>query len=80
MVNEQEVCPATMTVSRQSKYEDLPELLSVDEACSYTGLGRSTLYELCRTMKVPHLKFGRIIRICKAAFAPLNGDKRHDSR
>ena len=33
-----------MTVDRQTKFEDLPELLTVEEVCAYLGIGRTTVY------------------------------------
>lgn len=54
-------------VERRTPLADLPELLSPDEFRAYTGIGRSTVYDLLRRGEIPHLKFGRCIRIPKAA-------------
>lgn len=56
-----------MTVNRSTRYEDLPELLSVEEFCAYTQLGKSTVYDLIRRSELEHRRFGRIIRIPRCA-------------
>jgi len=48
-----------------TKFEDLPELLSIAEFSSYTGIGKSTAYEMVRCGTITCLKFGRVIRIPK---------------
>jgi excisionase family DNA binding protein len=53
------------------RYEDLPELVTVDELCAYLRVGRNVGYELVKSGAIPHRKFGRLIRIPKAA---LRGD------
>lgn len=37
--------------------------LSVEEAAGVVGISRSSLYALVRSGCVPHLRFGRVIRI-----------------
>ena len=37
--------------------------LSVEEAAGVVGIGRSSLYALVRSGCVPHVRFGRVIRI-----------------
>ena len=55
------------TVTRTTPLVDLPEFLSPDEFRAYVGLGRSTVYDLLRRDEIPHVKFGRCIRIPKTA-------------
>jgi excisionase family DNA binding protein len=53
-------------ITRLTRFEELPELLSVDEFAAFTGVGRGTIYELVRTQKITHYrKFGRVIRISR---------------
>lgn len=54
-------------IRRQTPFEDLPEFLSPEEFRAYVGLSRSTVYDLLRRAEVPHVKFGRCIRIPKSA-------------
>jgi excisionase family DNA binding protein len=56
---------ANGAIDRHTKFADLPEMLSVDEYAAYNGIGRSTVYELVRTGKLAHRRFGRIVRIFK---------------
>jgi excisionase family DNA binding protein len=48
-------------------YDQLPEFLSPDEVRVYLRLSRNTIYELLRREEIPHVRFGRTIRIPKAA-------------
>jgi excisionase family DNA binding protein len=54
-------------VTRWTRFEDLPDFLSVEETRSYLNLGRSTMYDLLRRQELPSVKFGRVIRISRAA-------------
>ena len=55
------------TVTRTTPFDELPEFLSPEEFRHYVGLGRSTVYDLLRRDEIPHVKFGRCIRIPKSA-------------
>jgi excisionase family DNA binding protein len=46
---------------------DLPEFLTVPEFCAVARVGRSAGYELARTGQIPVVRFGRLVRIPKAA-------------
>lgn len=50
-------------ITRHTRFEDLPDLLSVEEVRAYLGLGRSTMYELIRRKELDHIRFGRVIRV-----------------
>ncbi|MDA2929326.1 helix-turn-helix domain-containing protein [Acidobacteria bacterium AH-259-O06] len=54
-----------MNVTRQTKLEDLPELLTPEEFRAYLGLGRTTVYELIRSGDLPVKRFGRRVWIPK---------------
>jgi excisionase family DNA binding protein len=55
--------PMTRTVA----YEDLPELLTVEEMAAYLKIGRSSAYGLVERREVPFVRYGRLIRIPKTA-------------
>jgi excisionase family DNA binding protein len=57
----------TNEIDRRTPLADLPEFLSPEEFRTYVGISRSTVYDLLRRDEIPHLKFGRCIRIPKAA-------------
>jgi len=57
-------------VSRHTRWAELPELLTVEEARVFLGLGRSTLYDLLRRGALPCVRYGRVIRVPKHALAP----------
>lgn len=46
--------------------DNLPPVLSVPEAAKFLRIGRDQCYELCRQGRIPHVKFGRSIRIPSA--------------
>jgi excisionase family DNA binding protein len=54
-------------ITRKTRFEDLPDFLSVEEVRTYLGLGRSTLYEVLRRKELCSDRFGRVIRIPKTA-------------
>ena len=54
-------------ITRQTRFEDLPDFLSVEETRVYLGLGRSTMYELLRRKELTYVRFGRVIRIPRTA-------------
>jgi hypothetical protein len=54
--------------------EELPEVLTVEEAAAVLRIGRTAAYELCRQWRLtggraglPVLAFGRTLRVPKAA-------------
>ena len=62
-------------IDRRTPVEALPEFLSPDEFRIYVGLSRSTVYDLLRRDEIPHVKFGRCIRIPKSALHASSGVK-----
>jgi excisionase family DNA binding protein len=57
---------AVRPLNRQTPIDDLPEFLSPEEFRRYVGLGRSTVYDLLRRDELPHVRFGRVIKIHKS--------------
>lgn len=57
----------SMPRGRKTPIEDLPEFLSPDEFRGYVDISRSTVYDLLRKAEIPFVRFGRCIRIPKAA-------------
>jgi excisionase family DNA binding protein len=54
-------------MNRTIPFEELPEYLTPLEVQTYLGLSRGTVYELLRRNEIQHVRFGRTIRIPKAA-------------
>ena len=61
-------------VNRHSRFGELPELLSPDEARRFLGLSRTSIYSLLRSGDLEHRRYGRLIRIPRRALASLEGD------
>jgi excisionase family DNA binding protein len=55
---------------RQTSFDQLPDLLTPEEARQYLGVSRNTMYDLLRRNDIPHLRFGRLIRVPKSALCP----------
>ena len=55
--------PPLKTVPR---LDDMPELLTPEEACKVLRVSRNSMYELLKTGAVPSLKYGRLFRIRKS--------------
>jgi excisionase family DNA binding protein len=53
--------------NRSLSHDELPEYLTPSELQSYLSLSRNTVYDLLRRNEIPHVRFGRLIRIPKAA-------------
>jgi excisionase family DNA binding protein len=54
-------------INRTSPFEELPEYLTPLEVQAYLGLSRTTVYELLRRNEIRCVRFGRAIRVPKAA-------------
>jgi excisionase family DNA binding protein len=58
----------TTTVTPQTPWCELPDLMTIKEVCAYTRLSRNTVYEMVRTGQIPSLRFAyHQIRIPRAA-------------
>ncbi|MCZ6879227.1 MAG: helix-turn-helix domain-containing protein [Acidobacteria bacterium] len=64
-----------MTVDRQTKFEDLPDFLKVEEFCAYLGIGRTSAYDLVRRGAIQPLRLGRRIWIPKTALKTDHSDR-----
>lgn len=55
-------------VTPQSKFEDLPEMLTMDEFCRWLHVGQSTAYGMMNSGQIPCVRFGKsnMIRIPKS--------------
>ena len=56
-------------IDRTVPYDRLPEFLTPDELRAYLGLSRNGVYALLQRDEIPHVRFGRLIRIPKTALA-----------
>jgi excisionase family DNA binding protein len=61
---------AQRAIGRCTPYNELPEYLSPEECRAFLDIGRSTMYDLLRRDEIPHVRFGRCIRIPKASLRP----------
>lgn len=50
-------------ISRTTPKEQLPELLFVEEAAAWLGIGRTLTYELVKDGRLPSVKLGRLVRV-----------------
>ncbi|MEJ2083387.1 MAG: helix-turn-helix domain-containing protein [Acidobacteriota bacterium] len=57
-------------ITRFTRYEDLPELLTLDEVRIWLGIGKSTLYNLVSQGKIPTRRFGQRYFISKKFLNP----------
>jgi excisionase family DNA binding protein len=55
----------------KSHYQDLPDVLTVDEAAAYLRLARSSVYQAVRERVIPSVRIGRRVVIPKRALARL---------
>jgi excisionase family DNA binding protein len=54
-------------ITRDTKWEMLPDYLRPEEARAYLNLGRTTLYDLVKRGKLPAVRFGKVLRIPREA-------------
>jgi excisionase family DNA binding protein len=54
-------------ITRDTKWEMLPDYLTPEEARAYLNLGRTTLYDLVRRGEIPAVRFGKVLRIPREA-------------
>ena len=53
--------------------ESLPELLTIPEVMRVARIGRTAAYELARSGGVPVVRFGRTVRVPRAALVAVVG-------
>lgn len=56
-----------MQITRQTRWENLPDYLSIEEMRRYLGLGRSTAYALAAAGTIRSVKIGRRRMIPRSA-------------
>lgn len=64
------------SMSRQSaspRYEDLPDMLTVEDLQAFLRVSRNGAYELLKAGAIHHVRFGKLIRIPKSSL--LSGGK-----
>jgi excisionase family DNA binding protein len=49
------------------RFDDLPEMVMVDEAAAFLRISRNAAYDLVKSGGLRSVKFGRLIRIPKQA-------------
>ncbi|MBS1819604.1 MAG: helix-turn-helix domain-containing protein [Acidobacteria bacterium] len=60
-----------LVISRHTPVADLPELLSVEEAATWLGIGRSLAYDLVGRGDLASVRLGRLLRVPRAALAAM---------
>jgi excisionase family DNA binding protein len=58
---------STIETVTPPRYDDLPDLCTPEDARLFLQIGRNTIYELLKSGAIRHVKYGRLIRIPKAA-------------
>lgn len=61
----------TRAVTRRTAIDDLPELLTVEEAAVWLAIGRGTVYELVRRGDIGSIRLGKLVRVPREALAVL---------
>ena len=57
-----------LRLDRFTPFDDLPELLRVEEFAAVAGFSKGVVYDLVRRGELPSIKFGRkIVRVPKTA-------------
>jgi excisionase family DNA binding protein len=47
------------------RFDDLPDLVTPDDARAFLQIGRSAMYELLKSNAIESVRFGKLIRIPK---------------
>lgn len=55
------------------RFEDLPDVMTVNQAARYLRISRNRAYEEIAQGKIPAIRFGRSIRVTKWGLAKLLG-------
>ena len=58
------------------RFDDLPEMVTVEEMGAFLRISRNSAYDLVKSGTLKSVKFGRVIRIPKAALLEGNGGPR----
>jgi excisionase family DNA binding protein len=60
-------------ITRRTPIDDMPELLTATEAAAWLGVSPWGVYDMARRGVLPVIRFGRHVRIPRAALAKLAG-------
>jgi excisionase family DNA binding protein len=63
--------PETLIITRQTPVEDLPQLVRVEEAATWTDSSDWMIRESIRHGQLAHVRLGKLIRIPRAALVAL---------
>ncbi len=63
-------------ITRNTKLEDLPEFLTVEELCAFLAIGKTCGYEMVRRGEIETRRFGRLIRIPRSVLTEGAGNGR----
>jgi excisionase family DNA binding protein len=63
-----------------SAFDDLPAVLTVEEAARALRIGRTTAYEAVRTGAIPSVRIGRTLRISRHALEAMLAQAGDDQR
>jgi excisionase family DNA binding protein len=50
-------------ITRTTPKDSLPELLFVEEAAVWLGIGKTLCYDLVKSGKLPSVRLGRLVRV-----------------
>lgn len=53
--------------SARPRFADLDDMVTPEQGAAFLGVGRNTMYELLKGGVIRHVRYGRLIRIPKAA-------------
>lgn len=60
-------------ITRATPVDELPELLTAQEAADWLGISVWSAYDLCRRDVLPHRRLGKHVRIQRAGLEQLAG-------
>jgi excisionase family DNA binding protein len=52
-----------MTITRLTRFEDLPEMLRVPEVAAWLGTSKDVVYAMVKRGELPSRKYGRLLRV-----------------
>ena len=58
---------ADSSTAKPPRFEDLPEMVTVEEMGAFLRIGKTAAYDLVKSGAIRSVKFGRLIRIPKQA-------------
>jgi len=56
-------------ITRRTPFADLPELLRVEEAAAFLGIGKTLAYAMARRGELPTVRLGRLLRVTRDGLA-----------